>query len=553
MSSQDRTPTSSSQRFGTTWLAPSRYDGTTWLAPQGAASQFVTMAAISLIAVVALLAATAAPAFAGPRHKDETYDPLDTGVVVCDDFTSTTLSDIVEATGADQAHAQGITGSGVDIAVIDTGVMGVMGLEDRLVQGPDLSFDGERENLRHHDMYGHGTHMATVAASDEGMAPGARIVNVKVGAGNGAVDVSQVIAAIDWAVENRDANGMNIRVINLSFGTDATSDYRFDPLSYAVENAWDNGIVVVAAAGNETREEMGLSNPAFNPTVIAVGGAGRSNVTNSGWEATDWTTLGNGARNPDLIAPGECVFAGGVPGSALYDAAPAEARMFTDHTLLRGSGTSQSAAVVAGAAALLLEQRPYLTPDQVKSLLLDNTQEIHPQSKKDRVIAKNNRDQVAGHGLLNVGFAFAASERSAGDAVQYHDPALGTGLLEDARGTQHVADLTGEVTAFGTEWDSAAWIAKVDAGESWSSGTWTGGTWTSGTWSGATWTGGTWSGGTWSGGTWSGGTWSGGTWSGGTWSGGTWSGGTWSGGTWSGGTWSGATWGASGDSVTQSS
>src|SRR5438093_8645645 len=83
-----------------------------------------------------------------------------------------------------------------------------------------------------------------------GVAPDARIVNVKVASASGATDVSQVIAAIDWVVQHRTDNGMNIRVLNLSFGTDGTQDYRVDPLAYAAEVAWRKGITVVVAAGN---------------------------------------------------------------------------------------------------------------------------------------------------------------------------------------------------------------------------------------------------------------------------------------------------------------
>ena len=84
-----------------------------------------------------------------------------------------------------------------------------------------------------------------------GIAPDAHIVNVKVGSANGAVDVSQVLAAIDWVVTHRDDPGLNIRVLNLSFGTDSIQSYLVDPLAYAAEVAWHDGIVVVAAAGNQ--------------------------------------------------------------------------------------------------------------------------------------------------------------------------------------------------------------------------------------------------------------------------------------------------------------
>jgi serine protease AprX len=108
-----------------------------------------------------------------------------------------------------------------------------------------------------------------------GIAPDARIVNVKVGAFDGAVDVSQVIAAIDWVVQNR-ANAtvsppLNIKVINLSFGTDSIQAADVDPLVHAAEVAWKAGITVVAAGGNDGRNAGPLGYPAVSPAIVAVG------------------------------------------------------------------------------------------------------------------------------------------------------------------------------------------------------------------------------------------------------------------------------------------
>ena len=172
-----------------------------------------------------------------------------------------------EVTGAGDMWNDGQTGRGVDIALIDSGVAPVEGLltPGKVINGPDLSFESQSDNLRYLDTYGHGTHMAGIIAGRDrttpttvrkgeesfvGMAPDARIVSVKVADSHGLTDVSQVIAAIDWVVQHRRDNGMNIRVLNLSFGTDSEQDYRLDPLAYAAEVAWRKGIVVVVAAGN---------------------------------------------------------------------------------------------------------------------------------------------------------------------------------------------------------------------------------------------------------------------------------------------------------------
>ena len=103
--------------------------------------------------------------------------------------------------------------------------------------------------------------------------PGSSVV--KVATADGGVDVSQVIAAIDWVVQHAHDNGLNIRVINLSYGTNSTQAYGVDPLAYAAEQAWKHGIVVVAAAGNTGYQRgngaPGLADPAYDPYVIAAG------------------------------------------------------------------------------------------------------------------------------------------------------------------------------------------------------------------------------------------------------------------------------------------
>ncbi|MDJ0959607.1 MAG: S8 family serine peptidase, partial [Acidimicrobiia bacterium] len=161
---------------------------------------------------------------------------------------------------ANKMWAAGYTGDGIDIALIDSGVVPVAGLTapGKVINGPDLSFESQAPNMQYLDTFGHGTHLAGIMvgldpdvevgngedlyedAGDHfvGIAPEARLVSLKVADANGAVDVTQVIAAIDWVVQHRNDNGMNIRVINLSFGTDSLQDYQIDPLSFAVENAW---------------------------------------------------------------------------------------------------------------------------------------------------------------------------------------------------------------------------------------------------------------------------------------------------------------------------
>ena len=135
--------------------------------------------------------------------------------------------------------------------------------------------------------------------------PTRAIVSVKVADADGATDVSQVIAAIDWVVQNRNANGLNIRVLNLSFGTDGVQDYQLDPLTYAAEVAWHAGIVVVVAAGNGGLRQPEAEQPGVRPVRDR---RGRRRQKGTAATADDVVpagrATGDGARNPDIVAPG---------------------------------------------------------------------------------------------------------------------------------------------------------------------------------------------------------------------------------------------------------
>jgi serine protease AprX len=164
-------------------------------------------------------------------------------------------------------------------------------------------------------------------------------------------------------------------VLNLSFGTDSVQDSRLDPLSYAVEVAWRKGIVVVAAVGNDGATRTRVSMPAANPYIIAVGAADpMSTEDRSDDKVAPFSTLGNATRHADILAPGRSVVSLRDPGSYIDAQYPAALVRDPQQRFFRGSGTSQAAAVVSGIAALLLQQRPTLTPDQVKRLLMTSRQ-----------------------------------------------------------------------------------------------------------------------------------------------------------------------------------
>ena len=195
-----------------------------------------------------------------------------------------------------------------------------------VIVGPDLSFDSQGGDMPAGiDAYGHGTHMASLIAGrgtgqTQGIAPGARILDMKVGASNGAVDVSQVIAAVNWVDQHRNDPGMDVRVINLSYGTDGVQPYQVDPLAHAVETAWRHGIVVVVAAGNSGGA---LTNPAIDPYVLTVGAAdmGTSVTSPVDDKTAAFSSVGTAERRVDLLAPGVSLIGARVPGSAA-DAGP---------------------------------------------------------------------------------------------------------------------------------------------------------------------------------------------------------------------------------------
>jgi serine protease AprX len=447
------------------------------------------------------------------------------------------LSDLEHLIGSDTSVAAGAAGQGIDVAVLDTGVTPVQGLNgpNKLVYGPDLSTDSQNPATAYLDGYGHGTAMASIIAGNDGtpggftgVAPSARIVSVKVGAANGSVDVSQIIAGIDWVTQHAHSNGLNVRVLNLSLGTDSIQPSQVDPLDYATEQAWLHGIVVVVAVGNDGPSTGVVNDPATDPYVLGVGAEDpNGTLTPSDDVVTDFSNVGL-ARHADVVAPGAYVVGLRDPGSTLDTEYPA-ARIGT--RFFRGSGTSQAAAFTSGAVADLLSAHPGLTPDQVKSYLMASAVPIATTSPN-----------AAGAGLIDIP---AAEGESYPVVPQVYAPATGLGSLELARGSQHIqiggVTLTGEVDVLGNPWTPAV-SALESAASAWTGGVWNGASWSGASWSGASWSGASWSGASWSGASWSGASWSGASWSGASWSGASWSGASWSGASWSGASWSGATW-----------
>jgi serine protease AprX len=462
--------------------------------------------------------------------------------------TPGSLYDVAERVGLVDSRGRqqvGATGSGVTIAMIDTGVVDVPGLRNsNVVIGPDFSFEDANPDLRARDTNGHGTHLAGIvvgtdagwAAGDTerrlgrqiGIAPDARLLSVKAGAANGATDVTQVIAAVNWVVAQHTSGVQDVDVLLLAYSAGGDLPFSMDPLVLAVERAWLSGITVVVAAGNEGQEAWKLTSPARAPFVIAVGA---SELTSEAESTSTFTNTGL-MRAVDIHAPGQSIISLRNPGS-YSDQYNLAGRVGDD--LVRATGTSQAAAVVAGGAALLLEQRPHLTPDEVKATL--------------KAGADSGRRMV-GWEMLYLRIDQTLDAKTASEE-QYYRSVTGEGSLDDLRGDAVVEidgiGLQGEQDVFGvdhssSQWTQDSWTGHTWSGHSWSADTWSGHSWSGHSWSDYLWSGHSWSGHSWSGHSWSDYLWSGHSWSGHSWSGHSWSGHGWSGHSWSGHGWSGLRW-----------
>lgn len=321
----------------------------------------------------------------------------------------------VENTFTDMAFDKyGVTGSGVTVAVLDSGVDPNEDLENpkseksRIVANANFVPSSTSAS----DLNGHGTHVAGIIAGNGEMSSGsksyrtfygiareANIINVRVLDATGQSKVSTLISAIQWVVDNRAKH--KIRVLNLSLGHSVGESYKTDPLCQAVEKAWKSGIVVVCAAGNDGRklplpignkadnEGYGtaygsVSSPGNDPYVITVGSMKAINSDRKDDVASTFSGRGPSRLDltlkPDIMAPGNKIISLRKPLSFLELTSPGNMVMPRDYirnasilatsNYFKLSGTSMAAPVVSGAVALMLQQSPSLSPDTVKARLM---------------------------------------------------------------------------------------------------------------------------------------------------------------------------------------
>lgn len=281
----------------------------------------------------------------------------------------------------DKVWDQGYTGKGQKIVIIDSGVAPHPDLKDKLVEWVDFS---KANKPKPFDDYGHGTHVAGVAAGAgiqshgeiKGIAPDADIVGLRI------TTVAEAIKALQWCVDNKDA--MNLKVINMSLGEVARRGAKFDPWALAVQKATEAGLIVCVAAGNEGPNPGSISTPGIYPGAITVG-AYDSKGTPTLADDTVWKNSSqgptiDGVQKPDVLAPGVAIFGPLSAGSQLDN----EALPHRGQDYFAISGTSQATPMISGLVALLLEARPELTVDQIKAILKQSSgpAPIHPATGK---------------------------------------------------------------------------------------------------------------------------------------------------------------------------
>ncbi len=506
-------------RRGRVWKAP-RPDasrrGRVWKAPRPDAEQpprGATAIALFTAGAMALGGAVIANLDDGPAAPER---PV------------ASMHDVAAAIGAHDLWSQGVTGAGVNVAVIDTGIAPVPELADQIVAAVDLSGEVADPSVAAGDEFGHGTHMAGIIAGREagsepalasgrpdqhfGIAPDAGLVSVKVARRDGTVTGGSLIAGIDWVVQHADQ--LDVSVLTLAFDAGEIDSYRTDPVAAALERAWDAGIVVVTAAGNQGPTSDGLASAARDPFVIAVAGVDSTSST----VVPDWASAGDGTRNPDLAAPGAHIASLRAPGSEA-DVTHPEGRVGERGFL--ASGSSPAAAVVSGVVALLLEARPDLDPDQIKHLLAESADPLDAS------------ETFVGNGLVDASAAAAADAQT---VDQTWAPSIGL---------PGPTDMMVQFDPASSSWASSSWASSSWASSSWASSSWASSSWASSSWASSSWASSSWASSSWASSSWASSSWASSSWASSSWASSSWASSSWASSSWASSSWASSSWASS--------
>lgn len=416
---------------------------------------------------------------------------------------------------------KGITGKGMNVALIDTGVYaGHPDLAGRVVHCEDLSHEaGTAAHCA--DTFGHGTFMAGLIAGNgasssgryKGAAPEANIVSVKLAGFDGATDVSHVLAGIQWTVAHKDKYA--IRAMNLSLGTDSAQSYNLSPLNFAVQKAWKAGIVVVVSGGNTGPDYKTVTKPADDPYVITVGSANSEGTTDIGDDrvpgySSRGPTRADGVPKPDVVAPGVHTISLRSPGSAIDQKFCTTACVGDNY--FRGTGTSMSAATTTGIIAQVLQNKPSLDPDQVKYRIVNTARKIATTDKyvagkgivDAYASATSTTTKRANQGLLlglGTGLGTIQSDRGS-FGIEVYTPAGEAGLSGELK-AQYRASLVSLSNPLGlvpwsgltyttTGWDPLTWATTSWVDADWAASKWKASKWKETVWDASKWKGTEW-------------------------------------------------------------
>lgn len=410
-----------------------------------------------------------------------------------DAAAAVTEAGIQEVNAPEAWSLLGASGKGIAVAVIDSGVADHPDLAGRIIARVDLT--GEQSVG---DPGGHGTHVAGLIAGDgtssngawTGVAPQADIVSVRVIDATGHAQLSTIFAGMQWVLKNRST--YHIKVVNMSFGATAVTGYQSDLLASAAEMLYFAGLTVVVSAGNSGPGPSTVTSPATDPFVLTVGAADDNDTpTLADDSVAIWSSRGptafDGIAKPDLIAPGRKMISLRAAGSTIDNAYPdrrVTAPGATDARYFTMSGTSMSAPVVSGVAALYLELNAGAKPLAVKEQLTATAHPLLGVSPADQgagivdALAALSAAPVATTYTkypASSAFAELVFTKVYGQPIVWRDPSYHGGV--DSRGIPW-ADIT---------WDDITWDDITWEDITWEAFTWQDITWEDITWEDVSW------------------------------------------------------------------
>ena len=411
---------------------------------------------------------------------------------------------------ANDPWSKGYDGTGIGVAVVDTGITGSSDFVgnaanfdnstsgspagNRIVANVAVNASATTTN----DGFGHGTHIAGIIGGDSqllsgqyiGIAPGANLINVKVADDTGAASLGDVIAGMEFVYTN--AAAYNIKVVNLSLNSTVAQSYKTDPLCAAAEALWFRGVFVVAAAGNAGPNSVGYC-PGNDPFVMTVGSIDDRGTSSYGDDLpASWSSYGtsqDGFVKPELLTPGVGIISDMDSQSLLYQQHPSHV---VSQYYFSMSGTSMSAGVMSGVAALVLQRHPDWRPGQLKCTLMITSRSLSGKNSMFSVPRAGNASNQstpscnADLGIApSIGFAKLLKVGVIAWVLSQPSPvaaALSIGLDPTTLGF----DLT-SVTADTLDWSSITWSSIKWDSIKWDSIKWDAITWSSIKWDSIKW------------------------------------------------------------------